>query len=185
MKTEVIPKSLVKERKMKFEELKKRIIAQAEEQASLLVTGNSISQEARRIKKSFKLSGIWSTLFIIFRHAYPPNMFPAVGVLLDSYPPELSACMLAFHFRGQLRGNLMMFLEEIEKVEALRQRFIGHRKESRIDQAAEVIARCLCLMDFLRLAQSTFQGMVSPSLREKVKTKLFELDQELALLLTQ
>lgn len=170
---------------MKFEELKKEIIATAREQASLLVTGNSISQEAKRIKKTFKLSGIWISLCLIFKHTYPPNIFPAVGVLLDSYPPELSACMLAFHFPIPLKGNLMMFLEEIEKVETLRQRFMGHKKESRIDQAAEVIARCLCLMDFPSLARSTFYGMVSPSLREKVKTKLFELDREVALLLTQ
>lgn len=170
---------------MEFKELKKMIIGKAEEQTSSLVTGNSISQEANRIRKSFKLSGIGSTLSIMFKHTYPPNMFPAVGVLLDSYPSELSACMLAFHFRGQLKGNLMMFLEEIEKVEAARQRSMGHRIESRIDQAAEVIARCLCLMDFPSFARSTFRGMISPSLKAKVQTELFKLDREVAQSITQ
>ena len=174
---------------MNFEELKRSIIAEARHQASFLVTGNSISQEAKRIKKAFKLGGIVNNLVInwlvVHKGIYPPNIFAAIGVLLDSYPPELSAYMLAFHFRAPLRGNLMMFLEEIEKVETYRQRLMGHRKESRIDQAAKVIARCLCLMDFLNSARSTFHGMLSPSLREKVKTELFKLDQEVAQLLTQ
>ena len=170
---------------MKFKELKKSIIAAANEQAALLATGNSIYKEAKRIKKEFRLGGFSTTRFLITKGTYPPNMFPAVGVLLDSYSPELSAYMLAFCFHGQLKGNLMMFLEDIEKIEAMRKELMGHKKESRIDRAAEVIARCLCLMDFQGFARKTFQGMVNPSMRERVKTKLYELDNEVAQLLTQ
>lgn len=170
---------------MNFKELKQKIISAANEQSTSLVTGNSIYQEAKRIKKTFKLSGLGSTLCLMFKKTYPPNMFPAIGVLLDSYPSELSACMLAFCFYGQLKGNMMMFLEDIEKIEAMRSQLMGYKKESRIDKAAEVIARCLCLMDFQNFAKETFHGMVNPSMRERVKVKLYELDKEVAQLLTQ
>ena len=170
---------------MKFEELKEKIIAAANDHAALLVTGNTIPQEAKKIKKAFKLGGLSSTMFIASKGTYPPNMFPAVGVLLDSYTPELSAYMLCFCFRGQLKGNLMMFFEDIEKIEAMRKELMAHKKESRIDKAAEVIARCLCLMDFESFARGTFRGMVNPSMKERVKAKIYELDHEVAQSLTQ
>jgi len=196
---------------MKFKELKEKIIAAAYKQATYLqatylVTQDTLPQkvfevdgtfsaafvasmqEAKRIRKAFRLGilyGLYSTAFIAVFGTYPPNMFPAVGVLLDSYPAEFSACILCFGFTGKLKGNLMMFLEDIEKIEALRKKLMGHKKESRIDKAAEVIARCLCLMDFESFARETFHGMVNPSMRERVKTKLYELDNEVAQLLIQ
>ena len=179
---------------MNFQQLKQRIVDAANEQSQRMISENSkflkypqlsIYDEALRIKKTFKLSGWGSTLCLLIRKTYPPNMFPAIGVLLDSYPADLAAFMLAFCFRGQLKGNLMMFLEDMEKIEALRQKLMDKRKESRINKAAEVIARCLCLMDLQSFARGTFLGMVNPSMRERVKAKLFELDKEVALFLTQ
>lgn len=170
---------------MDYDTLRKEIIKEAEVHARLLVTGNSIAEEAQRIKSSFKLSGFWGTMSLLFKKTYPPNYFAAGGVLLDSYTASLSASILSFHFSGGLQGNMMMFLEETERVEAMRKKYMGHDKPERIEKAAQVIARCLCLMGHKSSARDTFLHMVSPGMKAKVKAALFALDEEVASELTQ
>src|SRR3990172_1868055 len=147
------------------------------------LTGLDPLGEAKRIRGYFKLDELDRIGDQIGASGrYPPNVLAAVGVLLDSYPPELAAFMIAFCFPGGLRSCIMMALEDVEKIE----QFIESVSEgSRIDQAAKVIAEMLCLMDSCSLARETFHGMVSPSMREMVKRNLHEISPEISTALTQ
>lgn len=134
--------------------------------------------EAMRICKTFKLDEICYRSTVSIK--YSPNLFPAVGVLLDSYPSELASFMLAYHFPPNVRGCVMMFLEDIENIEKMRVQLLGKEKKSRIDKAARLIATMLCLMDSIRSARNTYSGITDPNLKERVKTILIEAYPEIA-----